>query len=126
MKKSFLIFGVMGVLCATNGWAQDEASDTLSRATKVTQRIEKVETNNVNALSDDPEVKELEEIILKSKKKPGRVGLASCPRGCALVWDEDMKAHCEPEAQCGRPRPHIGKISGGTGSTEAPGTTGEK
>ena len=87
MKKSFLIFGVMGALCATNGWAQDEASDTLSRAAKVTQRIEKVEASNVNALSADPEVKDTDKAEGDTEKVKPQAGFNCLPKYCCKgVW----------------------------------------
>ena len=107
MKKSFLIFGVMGALCATNGWAQDEASDTLSRAAKVTQRIEKVEANNSDEQAT--EIKELENMV---KKKPS-IAIANCTDKCCYAAWKGTEVVCLPdttnkkckdkEINCGNP-----------------------
>ena len=174
MKKSFLILGLMGGICAIDGFAARVASQDVviayscpagcyldisnartgtagvssvgcyytnigsycgdptyvivdegankqqtktARAAKITQ---KVEANNTNALSDDPEVKELEEIILKAKKdkKPGRVGAVSCHKGCTLVW-EGTTATCTPQPQCGQPNIYGGDLKPST-STDTP------
>jgi len=75
MKKSFLVFGVLGALCVVNGYANDTVAQestgvTVARAAKVSPKVKK-SSYGVKLLA--PQIQE--------KTASGVVGI-TCPAGC--------------------------------------------
>ena len=75
MKKSFLVFGVLGVLCVVNGYANDavvqESTEvTVARAAKASPKVKKSSTGVKLVV---PQIQE--------NATSGVVGI-TCPAGC--------------------------------------------
>ena len=93
MKKSFLVFGVLGALLATNGYAVENVAEETSDVVSVARaaKLDKTRVTNQDTIQDTNVL--IDKIV---EEAAGGISVVQCGKCCRVEWKGNTYS-CAPK-----------------------------